>query len=251
MTPTNSSSTGASWARFRFSIVGSLLSSPPARNAEDSHPRPCRQNLVASGNRTRCPFHGCHHRAVVLHGAAPTRRPRGGPAPRPAQGLRQGNPLRRRRGATHAPVPRLPALELPTALRQPGRLSEGQSLPGTAPLLFHGQTLHAGARPGAQTDASAQSAPGRSARGREAPRRARSAATKPSMSGRCGTSISTTDRRRSSLRAASGCGRSRWASSTTIRDYAATSSGISRRRRKTSCMASPRRSRSVACRVRS
>lgn len=31
MTPTNSSSTGASWARFRFSIVGSLLSSPPAR----------------------------------------------------------------------------------------------------------------------------------------------------------------------------------------------------------------------------
>jgi putative transposase len=31
MTPTNSSSTGALWARFRFSIVGSLLSSPPAR----------------------------------------------------------------------------------------------------------------------------------------------------------------------------------------------------------------------------
>ncbi len=31
MTPTDSSSTGALWARFRFSIVGSLLSSPPAR----------------------------------------------------------------------------------------------------------------------------------------------------------------------------------------------------------------------------
>ena len=31
MTPADSSSTGALWARFRFSIVGSLLSSPPAR----------------------------------------------------------------------------------------------------------------------------------------------------------------------------------------------------------------------------
>jgi putative transposase len=33
MTPTNLSSTGALWARFRFSVVGSLLSSPPARGA--------------------------------------------------------------------------------------------------------------------------------------------------------------------------------------------------------------------------
>jgi putative transposase len=33
MTQTNSSSTGALWARFRFSVVGSLLSSPPARGA--------------------------------------------------------------------------------------------------------------------------------------------------------------------------------------------------------------------------
>jgi putative transposase len=33
MTPTNPSSTGALWARFRFSVVGSLLSSPPARGA--------------------------------------------------------------------------------------------------------------------------------------------------------------------------------------------------------------------------
>jgi putative transposase len=31
MTPTNLSSTAALWARFRFSVVGSLLSSPPAR----------------------------------------------------------------------------------------------------------------------------------------------------------------------------------------------------------------------------
>ena len=33
MTPTNPSSTGALWARFRFSAVGSLLSSAPARGA--------------------------------------------------------------------------------------------------------------------------------------------------------------------------------------------------------------------------
>ena len=33
MTPTNPNSTGASWARFRFSVVGSLLSSPPAHGA--------------------------------------------------------------------------------------------------------------------------------------------------------------------------------------------------------------------------
>jgi putative transposase len=33
MTQTHPSSTGALWARFRFSVVGSLLSSPPARGA--------------------------------------------------------------------------------------------------------------------------------------------------------------------------------------------------------------------------
>ena len=31
MTKTSASSTAALWARFRFSVVGSLLSSPPAR----------------------------------------------------------------------------------------------------------------------------------------------------------------------------------------------------------------------------
>ena len=49
------------------------------------------------------------------------------------------------------------------------------------------------------------------------------------------------------LRAASGSARWPWASSTTTRDCAATSSGISRRRPRTSCMASPRRSRNAAC----
>ena len=44
MTPTTPNSTGALWARFRFSVVGSLLSSPPARGcAQDSHPLSCRR----------------------------------------------------------------------------------------------------------------------------------------------------------------------------------------------------------------
>ena len=165
----------------------------------------------------------------------------------PAQGLRQGIPLRCCRGATHAPVPQLPTLELPTALRQSGRFSEGQSLTGNASLLFHDQGLHAGSRPVRKPTPRPK---GRPPSFSEAPDCARSAATKPSMSGRCGTSISTTDRSKCSLRAASGCGRLCWASSTIIRDYAATSSGISRRPPRTWCMASPRRSRSVACHVR-
>jgi hypothetical protein len=33
MTQPSPGSTGAAWARFRFSVIGSLLSSPPARGA--------------------------------------------------------------------------------------------------------------------------------------------------------------------------------------------------------------------------
>ena len=51
--------------------------------------------------------------------------------------------------------------------------------------------------------------------------------------------------------AASGCARSRWASSMTTRDCAATSSGISRRLRRTWCTDSPRRSKNAVCHVRS
>ena len=36
MIPATPNSTGALWARFRFSVVGSLLSSPPARGALQS-----------------------------------------------------------------------------------------------------------------------------------------------------------------------------------------------------------------------
>ena len=66
------------------------------------------------------------------------------------------------RRAADSPVPRPPALELPTALRQPRRFGEGRSFAGAAPLLFHGQALHAGSRPGAQAEASSQATPRRS-----------------------------------------------------------------------------------------
>ena len=61
--------TGAQWARFRFSVVGSLLSSPPARNAQFSDPLPGRHDLVAPRNRARSPLLRRDHRTLVLHRA--------------------------------------------------------------------------------------------------------------------------------------------------------------------------------------
>ena len=75
MTQTRPGSTGALWARFRFSVVGPLLSSPPACGAPGSDPFSCREDLVASCDRTRSQRRGRYHRALVLHGAAPARRP--------------------------------------------------------------------------------------------------------------------------------------------------------------------------------
>ena len=74
MTQARPSSTGALWARFRFSVVGSLLSSPPARIAQDGDPRSCREDLVASRDPTRYPCRSQHHRTMVLHVAQPARR---------------------------------------------------------------------------------------------------------------------------------------------------------------------------------
>ena len=55
-------STGALSARFRFSVVGLLLSSPPARSASDDDPLSCREDLVASRDRARCPSRAQHDR---------------------------------------------------------------------------------------------------------------------------------------------------------------------------------------------
>ena len=50
-TPQFNRSRCAGWARFRFSVVGSLLSSPPARIPSTRHSRACREDLVASRDR--------------------------------------------------------------------------------------------------------------------------------------------------------------------------------------------------------
>ena len=80
-------------------------------------------------------------------------------------------------------VPRSPALELPTALRQPRRFGEGRSNAGAATLLFHGQALHAGSRLGEEAQdfvpTNALAKPARN----EGGRRERSAATKPTHVG--------------------------------------------------------------------
>ena len=68
MTQTPPRSTSTLWARFRFSVVGSLLSSPPARGALKTAIRSLAEKTWSSSHhRTRRPVLGCHHRAVVLH----------------------------------------------------------------------------------------------------------------------------------------------------------------------------------------
>ena len=249
MTP-NSGSTGGLWARFRFSVVGSLLSSPPASGtlghairslAEKtwSHPLTGHDVRVAAGTI----------------GAGTTRRSaslttRSAPSAVPCAKTAARSRWRR---------PSPSDLFSSTAITRTGAINctmttsprlEGRSLTGAASLLFHGQALHAGSRPGAQTKASARARPGEAARRPDA-RHGRSAATKPPTSGRSGISTSITGRSRCSLPAASGCGRSRWASWTIIRDCVATFSGTCQRRRSVWCTDCPRRSRSAGCRVRS
>ena len=71
MTRKRPSTTGPLWARFRFSVVGSLLSSPPARGSlhrEFAH-LPRRPGRIPCPARFPCC--GQHHRVLVLHGAPP------------------------------------------------------------------------------------------------------------------------------------------------------------------------------------
>ena len=122
MTQQPDRSTSASWARFRFSVVGSLLSSPPARGELKAALR-----ALAAKTWTH-PVSGREVRfsAVTIERWYYTaRRAKDDPgrrlAPRRAQGLRQGLPGAGAGRASAAAVPRPPALELPVALRQPGR----------------------------------------------------------------------------------------------------------------------------------
>ena len=136
-------STVTLWARFRFSVVGALLSSPPARRTQGGPVRLGRQDLDASGEPARGPFLHGHHRALVLH--RPTGEGRPGPclAPRRAQRLRPGVLGSGSGRGTLPAVPRPPALDLPTALRQPGGAREESSAAGSARVVFHGAALYA------------------------------------------------------------------------------------------------------------
>ena len=116
MTQTPKSSTGALWARFRFSVVGPLLSSPPARIAQDNHSLACREDVASSCDRMRRSVHRGQHRALVLHGATRARRSAPCLAPRRAQRLRQGIPRPGAGRAAPPPVLRSSSLELPIAL---------------------------------------------------------------------------------------------------------------------------------------
>ena len=247
MTPTNPSSTGALWARFRFSVVGSLLSSPPARNALKTAIRDLAEKTWSHPVTGR----DVHFTAVTIERWYYMARRQHDD---PVSALRRA--LRKDCGKvslTAAVAERLMRQyhDYPHwsyQLHYDNLAALVKANPSFGPLRSystvkrymqaHGLVRKPTPRP--------KGRPGEAAPKRDA-RRARSAATKPSMSGRCGTSISTTDRSRYSLRAASGCGRSRWASSTIIRDCAATSSGIFRKPPRTWCMASPRRSRNVDC----
>src|SRR5271166_2518793 len=52
--------------------------SPCARSAPSSNPLSCREDLVASCDRTRCQRRGRYHRALLLHGQALHAGPRPG-----------------------------------------------------------------------------------------------------------------------------------------------------------------------------
>ena len=93
MTPTTPSSTGALWARFRFSVVGSLLSSPPARGALKTAIRSLAEKTWSHPVTGRdVQFSAVTIERWYYTARAPARRPRRRLAPRRAQGLRQGLP---------------------------------------------------------------------------------------------------------------------------------------------------------------
>ena len=250
MTQTPSQSTSTQWARFRFSVVGSLLSSPPTRGA-------LKTAIRSLAEKTWChPVTGRDVRfsAVTIERWYYLAR-RGGDDP--VAVLRRA--VRKDRGK----------VTLPSALAQRlllqyrdhpdwsyqlhydnlAALVKADPSLGRLPsystvkryMQAHGLVRRPRLRPSGR--------PGEAARKRDA-RRGRSAAMRPPMSERSGISISTMDRSRCSRQAASGCGRLRWASLMTTRGSAATSSGTSRRLRRIWSTACPRRSRNAVCRVR-
>ena len=220
-------STGASWARFRFSVVGSLLSSPPARGALGrairslaektwSHPVTGRDLRVAPGTIARW-YYMALRKADDPVGALrrAVRKDCGKISLAPAIAERLHLQYRNHPDWSYQ-LHHDNLAALLTADPSLGRLRSYS----TVKRYMQAHGLVRGPGPA--------DVPAKRSRNRGV-RRARSAATKPSTSERSGISTSTMGRRRCSLPAASGNARSRWESSTIIRGCAATSNGISRR----------------------
>ena len=250
MTRTALSSTAALWARFRFAVVGALLSSPPPRGALK----------IAIGSLAEKTWsHPITGREVRLSAVTierwyyKARRQRDDPVAVLRRAVRKDcgkvsldAPLAERLMAQYGDHPhwsyQLHYDNLAALVKADPSLGTLRSY-STVRRYMQRTAGRPGRSPG-PTNTPARPAPRRDVR------RARSAATRPNTWERSGISISTTDRSRCSRPPASGSGRSRWASSTTTRGSAATSSGTSPRPPKTSCTGSRRRSRNAACPVR-
>ena len=228
MTTNSDQPTPTAWARFRFSVVGSLLSSPPAHGE-------LKAALEALAGKTWThPAHGreVHFSAVTIERwYYKARREKDDPV----GVLRRA--LRKDCGKVSLP-PRLAerlfaqykahkhwtyqlhydnlgaAAKADPSLGTPGSYSTVRRY-----MQAHGM-VRKPRRPRALPARSARPGGGKSGR---------SAATRRSTSARCGTSTSTTARSRCSRPAASGRSRWPWASSTTARGSAATCSGICRK----------------------
>ena len=143
MTPTSPTSTGALWARFRFSVIGTLLSSPPPRGALTTairslaartwtHPTTGRDVQFSAVTIERWYYKARreHDDPVgVLRRAVRKDCGKVSLAPELAQQL-------------SSPVPRRSALELPAPLRQPRRAGQGRACARAAALLCHGPAVH-------------------------------------------------------------------------------------------------------------
>ncbi len=163
MTEKPTQSTATLWARFRFSVIGSLLSAPPPRGELKSaiqslaekiwtHPVTGRDVQYAATTIERWYYKARNEQedpVRVLAARCPQRF---------RQGVRW---IKAYRASAHA-VPRPSALELPTALRQPGKCRERRPFARAAMLLLHRKTFHADPWDGAQATA-AKKAPGRRA----------------------------------------------------------------------------------------
>jgi hypothetical protein len=247
MTRKRPSSTGPLWARFRFSVVGSLLSSPPVRGSMQrairalaektwSHPVTGRDFRVAAGT-IACWYYMALRQPEDPVGAL--RR-----AVRKDCGkFSLAAAIAERLHLQYQNHPdwsyQLHYDNLAALLKADPSLGQFRSY-STIKRYMQAHGLAKRPRPGGR--------PGE-ARAEESVRHARSAATKPSTWDRSGISTSTMGRRGYSLPAASGNARLRWEFSTTIRGCVATCNGTFRRPRKTWSTDSLRRSRSGACHV--